>query len=62
MCIRDRDNAYDVAKYHFTKAAANAFAARFYSVSYTHLDVYKRQAYKKLRKMLKEHVYLLLFF
>ncbi|MDR1755357.1 MAG: RagB/SusD family nutrient uptake outer membrane protein [Culturomica sp.] len=24
------DNAYDVAKYHFTRAAANAFMARFY--------------------------------
>lgn len=26
------DNAYDVPKYHFTKAAANAFASRFYLV------------------------------
>ncbi|WP_038006586.1 RagB/SusD family nutrient uptake outer membrane protein [Terrimonas ferruginea] len=33
------DRAYDIPKYHFTKAAANAFAARFYLVKREYANV-----------------------
>ena len=43
MCIRDSSN-----KYHASKFAKRNSILRIIPVSYTHLDVYKRQIYTRI--------------
>ena len=57
MCIRDREKALETMKYYnvVPEAWAPLGGGRYNPVSYTHLDVYKRQSLYNTGKMLEHH-------
>ena len=47
MCIRDMDWDYTLAGLsHINRESIDAIRTAVWAVSYTHLDVYKRQVYR----------------